>query len=61
MPAPLYEILTREIQTKRKLAAVTLRELEPMSHNVLRASAVLPKGSLLREATGATWKVREVV
>lgn len=55
----LYEVLTRTIQTKKRLAAVTLRELEPKTHAVINSKVKLPKGSLLREVTGTTWCVRE--
>ena len=55
---PLYEIITRELYSRKKIPAVTLRELEPVTHEVLKAFAMPENGTVLRDALGTRYRVK---
>jgi hypothetical protein len=55
----LYEIITREIWSRKKLAMVTLRELAPVTHEVLQEPAMLAPGTVLTDCVRQKWKVVE--
>jgi hypothetical protein len=57
----MYEIVTRQVYSRKKLALVTLREIEPVTHEVLKESARPPVGTTLRDQLGNLWKVKSHV
>lgn len=56
---PLFEIVTRERYSRKKIPAVTLRELEPVTHAVLREYAMPDVGTILVDRAGRSYRVKK--